>query len=160
MASVQISRGHLVGVAAGTIVFTNPDGSTLAGTISYNRRSLRVAHNIEVERVSDEDGDVVGLCAGGEFLEGAFTFIPYGTSIANATASHSVPFPLARAAISGFPVFPMGNFADALNTNSGSTQPWIYEGGAEANFDAGVGPSSYSITLRRYPSITSGTAIS
>lgn len=161
MAATQINRAHLVGVAAGTIVFTNPDASTLAGTISLNKRSLAAAHNFETEKAADEDGDIAGICAGGEFLELRWTFIPYGTSVANATASAAIPKPLASGVISGFPVIPMGSYADGINTAtdlSGNSR-WIYEGGAELNFEAGIGPASYTMTLRRYPGILSNTAL-
>ena len=139
-------------------MFTNPGGGALAGTILYNKRSLRVSHNGEVQKVQDEDGDIVGLCAGAEFLEASFTFTPYGTSAANALVSHSIPELLAKATISGADTIPVGGFADSLNDPSGGL--WIYEGGAELNFDAGVNPSSMTITLRRYAGITSNSAIS
>lgn len=157
--ATQVGRGHVVGVTVGTFVFTNPDASSLSGTISYDERSLRVSHNGTITNVKDEDGDTVQLTATDEMLECTFTFIPYGTSIANARASAQAPDLLAAAAITGLPVIAMGSFADCLNTDSGSTQPWIYEGGWELNGTGDGEPWTATCTLRRYPGITSGAAI-
>ncbi len=162
MAQTSLGRGHQIGVdGQTTITFTNPGGSpAISGTISYNKRNIRLVHNGETVRTLDEDGDIVALTFGSEFLEGVFTFIPYGSTYANATASRQLPSLGASAAISGFDIFVMGSFADALNTNGATTQPWIYEGGGEDNQNAGLEPSTLTITLRRYPAITSATVIS
>jgi hypothetical protein len=156
--STQIGRGHIVGLSGGTITFTNPDTTTLAGTILYDERSLRVSHNGSVTNIKNKSGETVGLIAVDEMLECTFNFIPYGTSVANAKASATAPDLLASAVITGLPVIPMGSFSDALNASSGN--PWIYEGGWEVNGTGDGEPWSASVTLKRYPGITSGTAIS
>lgn len=158
MPTAQKGRAHLVGITpAGTVVFTQPGGGSLTGTISYNARSMRLVVNGELVEVSDEDGDIVGLVAGAESLQMDFTFIPFGTSIANATASHAVPQALATAVVSGFPVIPMGGYADAINT--GAAGPWFVVPGSQVPFEAGLNPQGVTITMRRYPSITSAAVI-
>ena len=157
--NTQIGRGHIIGLSGGSFTWTNPDASTFVGTVTYDERSLRFAHNATVSNIKDEDGDTCALTAVDEVLECTFNFIPYGTSVAVAKTSAAAPKLLGGATISGLPVVPMGTFADALNTATDG-QPWVYEGGWEVNGSGDGEPWSVSVTLRRYPNITSVSAIS
>ena len=152
--ATQIGRGHIVGLAGGTITFS----PTLTGSVTYDERSLRLSHNGSISNIKDKSGDTVGLVATDEMLECAFTFIPYGASTTAAKLSAQAPDLLAGATISGFPPIPMGSFADALNTETDG-QPWIYEGGWEVNGTGDGEPWTASFTMRRYLGITSATVI-
>ena len=159
--STQVGRGHILGITVGTIVITDNDGgTTLTGTATYDERSLQVSHNGNISKIKNESGDTCALIATDDVLECRFNFIPYGTTVAAATAAAAGPDLLASAAITGMPIFKMGPFADALNTDSGSTQPWFYEGGWDVNGSADGEPWSISFSLFRYPNITSAAAIS
>lgn len=157
--STLIGRAHQTGILVGATTFAPGDGVTMSGTLSYEHQSLRFAHQGEITEIKNEDGDVCALVATNETLECTFNFIPYGTSVANAIASIQSPRLLTGFDITGFPVFRMGTFADALNTDSGSTQPWIFVGGWEGNGDNSGEPWSISVTLRRFPQITNATAL-
>jgi len=154
--STQIGRGHIVGLA-GTFTFTSPDGGTLNGTVSYDEKSLRLAHNGTITNIKNKAGETVGLVATDEMLECTFNFIPYGTSVAAATDNSDCPDLLSGCVITGMPVIVMGSFTDALNATSGN--PWIYEGGWEVNGTGDGEPWSASASMKRYPGITSVTAI-
>lgn len=160
MAAIQKGRGHLIGIA-GTVVFTQATGGpAVSGTISYNSRSMRFVVNGELVEVGDEDADIVGLVAGAESLQCDFTFIPYGTgatAAADATRSHWIPGALASAVITGAPVIAMGSFADAINV-SGGVSPWFVVPGSQVPFEAGLNPQGVTITMRRYPGVTTATA--
>jgi hypothetical protein len=152
--STQIGRGYIVGLSGGTLTFS----PTLVGSVTYDERSLRLSHNGSITNVKGKGGDTKGLIAVDEFLECAFNFIPYGTSVAAAKVSAQAPDLLAGCTITGLPVVIMGVFTDALNT-SADGQPWIYEGGWEVNGTGDGEPWSASFTLRRYAGITSATPI-
>jgi hypothetical protein len=76
----------------------------------------------------------------------------------NALNSAQTPEAGGSALITGLPIIPKGPFRDAINTNGVNIQPWIYEGGENFTLPADD-KATGSITLMRYPKITSGVAI-
>lgn len=153
--STQIGRRHIVGITVGAFTVAG-----LSGTISYDERSLRVVHQGEITKVKNEAGETIGLIATNEGIEATFTMIPYGTNKTNAIASLAAPPLLAGVTITGMDVVPIGSFADGLNvTGGGNAQPWIYEGGWEISGTGDGEPWTITVTLRRYPLVTSATAI-
>lgn len=157
MATMQ-GRGEVFALGA-TIAFTKPDGTSLSGYVTPNMQSLRVSHGTKVDEIKGQDGEFNAFLVSGERIECEFSFIPQGTTIANAKLSAQMPPAGSSATITGLPILPFGSFTDVLNTNGGNTQPWYYQGGGS---DSGVNDSNWTgtFTLVRYPSITSTTAIS
>jgi hypothetical protein len=153
-----IGARNLQGLTGGTIVIKGTDGAPIAGYVSPNLQGFDLTHKATVDRVANQSGNTASLIITDEFIQITFDFIPQGTSLANALKSATIPPPGATAAITGLPIIPIGSFADGLNTDGTSTQPWIYE------TDAGVNGKAKEkwegkITLTRYVGITSGTAI-
>lgn len=151
--SVQQGKGHIYGLAGGTIAFTKPDGTSLSGYVSPNVQTLRVSHQGKVDEIKGQDGEYNSFITSGEKFECEFNFIPEGSTIANAKASAQFP-PLGSAgAISGLPVVVAGSVSDVFNTGV-----WYYQGGGTDN---GAHDANWTgtFTLHRYPGITTTTAI-
>lgn len=153
----------LQSLTGGTIVFTEPPasgsgaGSTIAGYVSPNLQNLDLLHKGDVDLVPNQAGQIASLIVTDEWIELVFDYFPQGTDDTNARASATLPKIGSKAAITGLPIVQIGSFADGLNTNGSSTQPWIYLG------DGGVGGHAKEkwdgkITLRRYVNITSAAA--
>ena len=159
--STQIGRAQTTGIKVGAFTLTDAaaGGVTLTGTSTYDHRSLRVVHNATVSNIKNKQGETCALVATDEHLECSFTFIPYGTSLANAEGALDAPSALAGVELSGMDAFAMGPFTDALNTAGDGSQPWIYQGGWEVSGTGDGEPWSISLTLMRYPLITSGAAM-
>jgi hypothetical protein len=92
-----------------------------------------------------------------DMVECTFDFIAEGSTLLAAKASAAAPQNLAGAAITGFANYRFGPFHGCFEHERHNTQPWIFEMDAQVNgkLQAWEG----SITLRRYPLITSTTAI-
>ena len=133
-------------------------GCALSGYVSPNMQTLRLQHAAEVDKIKGQNGYTTGLIFQDDVLECTFEYIPEGTTIANSKLSAGIPAAGAAFTITGLPIVTMGGFADALNTNAGSTQPWIYEGGGQLHGDKAAKWSA-TLPMKRYPSITSGTAV-
>lgn len=155
--ATHLNAKLLQGLTGGTIAFTQPNGAAITGYVSPNLQSLRYSHKGEIKKVPTQGGNTGALVACDEFIELTFDFIPQGTSDANARESASVPELLSTGQVSGLPIIQIGSFADGLNTNGASTQPWIYEGDADGG-GAAKEVWDGKITLRRYVSIASGAA--
>lgn len=156
--ATQIAKGHIQGFGSGAIAFTNPDSTTIAGYVSPNIQTLALKGSADNQRIKGQSsGSTTSIIGMDDIVECTFDFIAEGTTLAAAKVSAAAPQNLASAAITGLPVIAFGAFTDVLNTNGGNTQPWIFEMDAQVNgkLQAWEG----SITLRRYPLITSGTAI-
>lgn len=146
---------NLQGLTNGAIAFTQPSGTVISGYVSPNLQGLDIKHDGTIDRVPNQAGQTASLMVTDEWLELTFDYFPQGSSAANAKKSAILPELLSKAAITGLPIFQIGAFADALNTDGASTQPWVYEGGggysgkAKEKWDG-------KITLRRYVAIASG----
>jgi hypothetical protein len=151
--AVQQGKGHVFGLGA-TIAFTKPDGTSLSGYVTPDIQTLRVSHQPKVDEIKGQDGEYNAFIVSGEKVECEFTFIPQGTTIANAKLSAQMPPIGSSGAISGLPVIPFGSFADVFNTGV-----WYYQG---AGSDSGQNDTNWTgtFTLVRYPGITTTTAIS
>lgn len=156
--ATHIGKAQIVGLSGAALGM-----ASVTGYVSPNMQSLKVGHQAEVERIKNQVGEVTTLISSGDYIECSFDFIPEGgtstdNTIAKAKLSASLPATLAAVTITGLPIIQVGPFTDALNTNPGNTQPWIYEGGGELS-----GPNStkwtLTFTLRRYINITSATPI-
>lgn len=156
--------GNLIGKAelftlnilSGTATIAIADGTYLSGYISPNLQSAKVVHSADNKTTKSQAGITTTKYYVDEALEMTWDFVPEGTTIANAIKSAQLPKVGSPVVISGLPVIAMGAFADALNTGSG--QPWIYEGNS--------GPSAphddkwtQNMILRRYEGITSAVPI-
>jgi len=151
--STQLGTGHIHSLSGGAL-----GCASLSGYVSPNLQSLRLSHAADVEEIKGQTGKTTGIIAEDDTLECSFEFIAEGTTIANAKLSAGIPAAGAAFTITGLAIIAMGGFTDALNTNGGNTQPWVYEGGGNLVAVAN-GKITGTIPLKRYLAITSGTAI-
>jgi hypothetical protein len=156
----MIGKGEVLGLGAGSILFTNPDGTTSSGTVSPKPVSFDATHGGDVMPIKDQNGLTVGYIANDESIEVTFDVVPEGTTFANALTSAGIPKLLAKAVITGLKIVAIGPFSDGLNVGGAGilANPWIYLGGAKLNGSADK-PWGYSITLKRSPNISANTAI-
>ena len=151
---------NIQGLSGGTMQLFDTDGTTQIGTsyVCPNLQALDVTHKAEYEEIPNQAGATGSLIITNEWIEITFDTIPQGTNDANARNSAAIPPAGATARITGLPIIRIGPFADGLNTNGASTQPWFYLG------DGGLGGAAKEhwngkITLRRYPAITTAAAV-
>lgn len=152
--ATQQGKGHVYGLAGGTIVFTAPSGSAISGYITPNLQSLRFTHQGAVDEIKGQDGEYNSFLTKAEKVECEFSYIPEGSTIANAKASAQLPPLGSSAVLSGLPVIACGSFSDVFNTGV-----WYYQGGGS---DTGPHDANWTgtFTLHRYPGISTTTAIS
>ncbi len=135
--------------------------ASLAGYVSPNITAPKIVHrepgNKEVLTQVGEVGGKIFILD--DVLEATIEFIPEGTTKANALLSGGLPVPGSPVTISGMPIQVVGSFADAWNTNGGSTQPWFYEGGGAINGNPNSENWTMTLPLKRYKNITSGTPV-
>jgi len=150
--STQIGKGHVYGLVAGTIAFTSPAGAAISGYVSPNIQSLRVTHHGKIDEIKGQDGEFNSFITSGEKVECEFTFIPEGTTIANAKLAAQFPPLGSSGVISGLPVIICGSLSDVFGG------VWYYQGGGS---DSGPHDANWTgtFTLHRYPGITTTTAI-
>lgn len=151
--STQLGTGHIHSLSGGAL-----GCASLSGYVSPNLQSLRLSHAADVEKIKGQTGKTTGIIAEDDTIECTFEFIAEGTTIANAKKAAGIPAAGAAFTITGLPIIAMGGFTDALNTDAGNTQPWIYEGGGTINGIAN-GKWTGTLPMKRYLQITSGTAI-
>ena len=162
MAFATHGKGPLFGTSAVAItpvafsIYQATSASPISGYIMPTVTGYNLTHNGEVARTKDGNGDIDAVTGHGEFIEGQFEMLCTGTSLANARISATIPTLMATVVISGADVIACGPFADAVNSGSGSR--WIYEGGGSVKFSQD-GHATLSLTLRRYPNIAGGVAI-
>lgn len=169
--ATQTGLTHLFGFQMGTMTFLVKNGDASTTRTNYvqpNIQSLGFTHSLESTKIKGTSGEYVGIILHGEMIECTFDFIPEGTSISidptvAGSPSKSAIFPVVGGSVSitGLPVVAAGSYSDALNTGttlSPGTNLWIYEGGGTIK---GSSDSHWtgSITLKRYPGITSAVAI-
>lgn len=152
--AVQQGKGQIFGLAGGTIVFTNPAGAAITGYITPDLQTLRVAHGSKVDEIKGQDGEYNAFIVSGERFECEFTYIPQGSTVANAKLSAQLPPIGSSGVISGLPVIIMGSIADVFNTGV-----WYYQGGGSTNQQNDQHWTG-SFTLVRYPGIATTTALS
>ena len=167
MAETQVGKGHAHDLG-GTLI------DLISGT-HYNARtnlqSIRVSTNGELDQIIGQSGDVNSLIFSGDFLEMTCEVLPEGASLTLAYEGVKIPARGTGFDATGFGTLPsativyipIGPFLTSGVNNTGTsvasdTQPWIFISG-EFNAPA-AGKWSMTWTLRRYPSITSATAIS
>lgn len=144
--ATQLGKGHIYSLAGGTLA------CSLSGYVSPNLQTLRANHNADVIEIKGQDGNVNGVIANNDWVECTFDFIPQGSTIANSKLSAGTPAAGTGFTIANLPVITFAGIADVFNTDD-----WIYVGG---NFELPSDRNAVgSITLRRYPGITSTTAI-
>ena len=147
--------------AATPITFTiyNQANTSLgAGFVMPSVNGWNLTHPAETARTKDSNGDITAVTGHGEMLECQFDLLPIGSSLPNMRLSMTLPPLMSTVAIAGADIFAAGPFADAINTDGSSTQRWIYEGGGNVS-TTNEGHARLSLTLRRYPGITGGAAI-
>jgi hypothetical protein len=150
----QGGTGHVFGLATFALAVKQADGSTtISGYISPNLQSLKLRHMGTVDRIKGQTGHITGIITSGEYVECDFDFIPEGSSVANSIASARIPPGGSAATISGLQVIPVGSFDDVFNTGV-----WFYEFEGTYN-GVNDGKATTTLTLRRYPNITSGAAV-
>ena len=157
--ATHLGKRHIQGLAGILLTLKNPNGTTLSGYVSPNLQSLKLGHKANNKKILNQSGNTGSIIGTDEYAELTFDFVPQGNNDAAARANAGVPQNLGSGTVTGAPIIAFGPFTDVLNTNGVNTQPWIYE--AEANLDGKLQEEwGGSITLRRYPDITSGTAVS
>ena len=141
-----LGRGQIQRLTGGTVA------NSVAGYVSPNLQSLRLAHTGDKKTTKNQSGDTSAAYYSDEALELEIDFIPEGTTIANAKSAAFQPAPGDAVTMSGLPVLNIGGFTDALNSAL-----WIYEG---SNL---TGPNDAhwtgGIRLMRHKGITSLTPI-
>lgn len=151
--ATQLGTGHIHSLSGGALGCT-----ALAGYVSPNLQTLRVTHQADALKIKSQAGKTTGAIYEDDTIECTFEFIAEGTTIANAKLSAGLPAAGSGFTITGLPIIACGGFTDALNTNGGNTQPWIYEGGGTLNL-VNADKATGTIPLKRYLQITSATPI-
>lgn len=145
--ATQLGKGHIYSLSGGSLACT-----TLAGYVSPNLQTLRANHNADITEIKGQDGNVNGLIANNDWVECTFDFIPQGATVANSKASAGTPAAGTGFTLAGLPIITFSGVVDIFNSGA-----WIYVGGT---FELPADRNAVgSITLRRYPGITSTTAI-
>jgi hypothetical protein len=145
--ATQLGTGHIHSLTGAAV------SCSLSGYVSPNLQSLRAVHNADVDRIKGQSGKTTGAIYEDDTFECTFEFIPEGTTVANAKLSAGLPAAGTGFTLSGLAVVTMGGTADIFNSAL-----WIYEGGGQLN-GAADGKWTATLPLRRYPQITSLTAI-
>jgi len=166
MAYAAQGKGQVFGTngspgTAITFVMYNQANSEIAGGyVTPTVNGYNLTHNADIQRTKNGEGDVDNTTGSGEFLECQFDLFPTGSSLAAARLSAQVPPLMSTVVISGADVVACGPFTDAVNVTSGGIQAnrWIYEGGGSVKF-ANDGAAILTLTLRRYPAIAGGGAL-
>jgi hypothetical protein len=164
--ATQIGKAHIFGLATGALSVLQSDGATpVVGYVSPNLKTLRLSHASKVDEIKGQTGETGSAIASGDSIECTFDFVPEGimttpgTGQTNAKASARIPAALSGVLITGLQIIACGPFADALNTDAGNTQPWVYMGGGSVS---GASESEWtaSLPLKRFIGITSAAALS
>lgn len=152
----------LFGIGAPAFTLYEPGGGSASGYIMPTVNGFTLTHNVGESQTKDESGDIDAVTFHGEFIECAFTLLPTGSSSADALASARIPAPGSTITITGAAVQACGSFADAINVASSGSLPatarWIYGGGGSVQRSSD-GHAVLNLTLRRYPKIVGGIAI-
>ena len=153
-----VNKAPVFGLASATLVIRDAAGAAVSGYISPNLTDCSLTHTMQVDKTAGQTGDTNMLVGYDEKLELSLSYICQGTTIANAKASGRLPLPLAEVKVSGADVFPVGSFADALNSpaDAASGPLWIYEGGGTVELSA-TGKAIGKMTLHKYLGITGAT---
>lgn len=145
--AIHVGKGHIHSLDGGTIAVTG-------GTVSPNMQSIRLTHGSDIQRIRAQGGDTGAVIGSDEVLELEIDFIPQGSSIANAKTSAKLPTAPSIVTLSGLHVIAVGSFSDALNGTN-----FIYEGGGTITGEAGPGPFTMTMPLRRYAGMASPSII-
>lgn len=143
----MLGKGYIHSLTGAAAAIT-----ALSGYVSPNMQSLRAGHSADSKMIKSQAGKIAGGIYENDFLECTIEFIPEGSTIANAKLSAGLPAAGSGVTLSGLPVIVCGGIADALNGL------WIYEAGGSINGSAD-GEWTATLPLKRYPLITSATAI-
>ena len=154
-------HAHIFGINIVTFYFMDALGNPITGWAMPNYQSLKLRHMGTVEKIKNSVGHYTSIISSGEFLECEFEFIPEGAStVADALKSARLPALLSGVFIERAPQIAMGSFSNAINVGGAEPDnaPWFYEGDGSIN---GANDTKWTatMTLRRYPKITSGKAI-
>lgn len=146
------------------ITFTVYDaaGTTLgSGFVMPTVEDFSLTHNFDVSNTRKGNGDYDSHTVSGGYVEAQFTLAFTGSSAANQAAGER-GFPEgSTVVISGAPVRACGPWSDCLNVTSGGlpdTARWHPMPGMSFRRSS-TGPSTGTITMRRYPGIVGGAAI-
>lgn len=143
---IQVGRAWIKGLEGASVVMVN-------GGISPNIGTLRLTHDVTIDRIRGQAGPVTGILGVDDAVECQFDFVPEGASSTAARTSAGLPTAPAIVTISGLPVVTIGSFADVFNSGA-----WIYEGGGQIN-GTQEGKWTATVTLRRYVGIPNPTII-
>ena len=152
--SVQVGKGGIYGLATLALGV-----SSLSGYVSPKFETLSLTGNPQFDEEMGQTGDVDQLVGVNRGVRCQFRFKPRGSSLANARLSLGVPDICAGVTITNLDIIACFGFTDVFNTNGANTQPWIF-GGDFTIEGTSTGLWTANITLHRYLSITSATAIS
>ena len=148
--STQYGTGHIHSLSGGVLAI-----AALSGYISPNLQGGSLSTTADDDEIKGQTGKVTGLIAENDMLECSFDFIPEGSTVANAKLAAGLPPLNSPVTITGLPVIAAAGYADAYNTAAGG--PWFYKSGRINHLADGKWTAT--MTLKRYPAITSGTAI-
>jgi len=114
----------------------------LTGGIS-TIESYDITHEGDVEQIKNGQGETVAQVVANERLAISVTFIPSGSTAANALLGAGLPAVNGYATISGADSISIGGTANAINGD------WVYAGGGSVRFTQS-GKAMVTIPLTRY----------
>ena len=169
----MITQGQVVigsvANAAGSkpqIIIYDHAGTALDGAawVVPEWESVDIAQNATESTTQNYEGNYVAIHWHGAYLEVTVRVVPFGTTAANARLAASLIVRGYTARMTGLPVITAGAFVDALNVTTETpalgtltSHRWIIVSDSVSLRNAGA--AGKSITMRRYPNIPGGAAI-
>lgn len=114
----------------------------LSGGIS-TIESYDITHEGDVEQIKNSSGETIAQVVANERLSISVTFIPSGSTAANALLAAGLPAVNGYATIANADTISLGGTANAINGN------WVYSGGGSVKFTQS-GKAMVTVPLVRY----------
>jgi len=157
MANTQ-GVAYVFGSPATITLFNAADSTTtiFTGVTSTANEGFDLSHECDTEEVKNTSGEVVGHIVSNNRLSLNVNCIPSGSTAANALITSFLADGNGTAVIAGAKEVTCGGVANAINT--AASGKWIYAGGGSVKF-TNAGKAMVTLPLKKYPSITAGTAL-
>jgi hypothetical protein len=157
MANTQ-GVAYVFGSPATITLFNAADSANtiFTGVTSTANEGFDLSHECDTEEVKNTSGEVVGHIVSNNRLSLNVNCIPSGASAANALITSFLADGNGTAIIAGAKEVTCGGVPNAINT--AASGKWIYAGGGSVKF-TNAGKAMVTLPLKKYPSITAGTAL-
>jgi hypothetical protein len=157
MANTQ-GVAYVFGSPATITLFNAADSANtiFTGVTSTANEGFDLSHECDTEEVKNTSGEVVGHIVSNNRLSLNVNCIPSGSTAANALITSFLADGNGTAIIAGAKEVTCGGVANAINT--AASGKWIYAGGGSVKF-TNAGKAMVTLPLKKYPSITAGTAL-